>query len=141
MLALLLGCGVGCKQQDTEALSRLGQRVGKQTEQAVDDLRGKLDTSLPVFAREKAEPKEAPVVKPPPLPLEPSLREKIEKRLQWENTLADQKIDVSVLEGGRVELRGEVKTPLNRQRAIELADTTLGVTSVNAELLKSTEQP
>jgi osmotically-inducible protein OsmY len=57
------------------------------------------------------------------------LQEKIQDRLRWENTLTDVTVEVLVV-NKEVELKGTVKTAQQRQRAIELAETVVGVDKV-----------
>jgi osmotically-inducible protein OsmY len=60
---------------------------------------------------------------------EPSLQVKIQDRLRWENTLTEETFEVVVTDKVAT-LKGTVKTPQQRLRAIELAETVAGVDKV-----------
>lgn len=105
---------VGCNRQDTEALSRIGRKMTVHARSQADDLGAKLDLR---FASRK----------------EPTLQEKVQDRLRFENTLTDIAFEVHVHDK-EVELKGTVKTDLQRQRAVELAETTAGVDKVTNSL-------
>jgi osmotically-inducible protein OsmY len=53
--------------------------------------------------------------------------------LQWDKTLADTTIDVAVTDK-EVELRGTIRRDEQRRRAIELAESTVGVERVTDHL-------
>jgi hypothetical protein len=101
----------GCNRQDTEALARVGHKIAGHARTTADDMGSKLDLRWKGMRQE------------------PSLQEKIQDRLRWENTLTDVTLEVHVKEK-EVEVKGSVKTPLQRQRAIELAETVAGVDKV-----------
>lgn len=100
---------IGCNQQDTECLSRIGRKLAAHAKSGAGDVGSKVNLRLPRG--------------------EPSLQEKIQDRLRYENTLTEIAFEVSVKEK-EVELKGTVKSPLQRQRAIELAETVAGVDKV-----------
>jgi hypothetical protein len=108
---LVLLAVAGCNRQDTECLSRIGRKVAAHTKRNAGDVGAKIDVCWPG-------PKK-----------EPSLQEKIQDRLRWENTLTDVKFEVTVKDK-QVELKGTVKNAQQRQRAIELAETMVGVDKV-----------
>jgi len=112
---LALSCVVamsGCNRQDTDALSRIGRKMSAQARSGADELSAKLDMPWKGANRD------------------PNLQEKIQQRLRWENTLTDVTFEVQVKDK-EVELKGTVKNALQRQRAIELAETVAGVEKVN----------
>jgi BON domain len=100
----------GCNRQDADCLSRIGRKIGAHAKDSAGDVGGKLDLG---WAGKR----------------EPTLQEKIQDRLRFENTLTDVAFEVTVKEK-EVELKGTVKNPLQRQRAIELAETLAGVEKV-----------
>jgi osmotically-inducible protein OsmY len=110
-LAIVLFAMIGCNRQDTECLTRIGRKVSAHTKASTSEM-GKIDLSWVGMKRE------------------PSLQEKVQDRLRYENTLSDVKLEVTVKDK-QVELKGTVKTPSQRQRAIELADTVGGVEKVS----------
>jgi hypothetical protein len=112
ILLALLALPAGCNRQDAECLSRVGRKVAAHTRNSTGDVGAKFDLSWAGGKRE------------------PSLQEKIHERLRWENTLTDVALEVHVKDK-EVELKGIVKTPQQRQRAIELAETLVGVDKVH----------
>ena len=56
------------------------------------------------------------------------------RRLQWDKPMAGATIQVQVQPGGVVYLRGSVRSPVHKQRAAALVESTVGVASVVDEL-------
>ena len=106
----------GCNRQDAECLSRIGRKISAHAKSSADDVGAKLNLS---WAGSKKEP---------------TLQEKIQDRLRWESTLADVTFDV-VVKDKEVELKGTVNGALQRQRAIELAETLAGVEKVTTVIV------
>jgi osmotically-inducible protein OsmY len=106
---LAVTMAAGCNQQDADCLSRIGRKVAAHARSGAGEVGGKFDLR---WARS-----------------DPTLQEKIQDRLRFENTLAEITFEVSVKDK-EVELKGTVKTPSQRQRAVELADTVAGVDRV-----------
>lgn len=111
VLLLIALAVAGCNQQDADCLSRIGRKLAARAKVASGEFGAKIDLRVAAGGRE------------------PSLREIVQDRLRYENTLTDIAFEVSVKDK-EVELKGTVKTPLQRQRAIELAETTAGVDKV-----------
>ena len=111
VLLALATMSAGCNRHDTDCLARIGRKVAAHTKNGAGDFGSKLDVS---WAGAKKEP---------------TLQEKIQDRLRWENTLTDVTFEVLVV-NKEVELKGTVKTAQQRQRAIELAETVVGVDKV-----------
>jgi osmotically-inducible protein OsmY len=121
LLALMTMC-VGCNRQDADCLARIGRKVAAHTKNSAGDIGSKLDVS---WAGSKKEP---------------TLQEKIQDRLRWENTLTDVSFEVNVNQK-EVELKGTVKNAQQRLRAIELAETLVGVNKVtDAITVKEAEE-
>jgi osmotically-inducible protein OsmY len=110
-LALALTCAAGCNQQDADCLARIGRKVAVHAKSGAGEIGTKVDLRW-AGARK-----------------EPTLAEKIQDRLRFENTLTEIAFEVNVKEK-EVELKGTVKTALQRQRAVELAETVAGVDKV-----------
>jgi osmotically-inducible protein OsmY len=110
---LLFAClaFAGCNRQDADCLSRIGRKISAHAKGSAGDVGAKVDLAF-------NGPKK-----------EPTLQEKIHDRLRWDNALADIKLEVNVKDK-EVELKGEVKTAQQRQRAIDLAETLAGVEKV-----------
>jgi osmotically-inducible protein OsmY len=106
---LAVTMAAGCNQQDADCLSRIGRKVAAHARSGAGEVGGKFDLR---WARS-----------------DPTLQEKIQDRLRFENTLTGITFEVSVKDK-EVELKGTVKTPSQRQRAVELADTVAGVDRV-----------
>ena len=118
ILVLSFACIImasGCNRQDTECLSRIGRKLAAQAKAGTGEVGGKIDLS---WAGKR----------------EPGLQDKIQDRLRFENTLTDVTFEVRVKDK-EVDLKGSVKSPLQRQRAIELVETVAGVEKVNADIL------
>jgi osmotically-inducible protein OsmY len=110
MLALAALCAA-CNRNDTESLSRIGRKVVAHAKNSTGDIGVPMDLSMIGGRRE------------------PTLQQKIQDRLRYENTLTDITFEV-VVNGKEVELKGTVNTPEQRLRAVELAETLLGVEKV-----------
>jgi osmotically-inducible protein OsmY len=110
LLALTTIC-LGCNRQDADCLARIGRKVAAHTKNSAGDIGSKLDVSWAGSKRE------------------PTLQEKVQDRLRWENTLTDVTLEVNV-NHKEVELKGTVKNAQQRLRAIELAETLAGVDKV-----------
>jgi hypothetical protein len=113
-LALLALTSAGCNRQDVDGLERIGRKVIDRTQAAVSPLREKFDHTIRGIGGA-------------------GLRERVQQRLQWDKSLADSRIEVSVTDAA-VELQGRIKTDGQRRRAVELAETTLGVERVTDRL-------
>ena len=120
LLVSLLALAAGCNRHDADALSRIGKKVGAHAKTGAGELGAKVDLSWAGSIRE------------------PSLQEKVHDRLRFENTLTDVSLEVHV-KNKEVELKGIVKTPSQRQRAIELAETVTGVERVNDAIVVKEE--
>jgi osmotically-inducible protein OsmY len=112
----------GCNRQDTDALSRMGRKINARARSTADEVSSKLDLPWPTA------------------PKEPSLQEKVHDRLRWDSTLNGSKLEVRVNEK-EVELRGTVRSPQQKQRAVELAETVLGVEKVRESIEVSEGDP
>ena len=120
-LSLILFVSAGCNRQDTECLSRIGKKVAVHANRRTADAGSKFD-----FHWSKKEP---------------TLQDKIQDRLRWENTLTDVTFEV-IVKDKEAELKGTVKTHEQRQRAVELTDTTVGVSKVTDSIMvKDAEEP
>ena len=100
----------GCNRHAADALSRIGRKLGAHAKNSAGDVGGKIDLS---WAGKR----------------EPNLHDKVHDRLRFENTLIDASFEV-IVKNKEVELKGAVKTPSQKQRAVELAETVAGVDKV-----------
>jgi hypothetical protein len=101
---LLIVALAGCNRQDTDCLSRVGRKLLDRAHGATHDLRGKLDFGLSAAG----------------------VQERVQQRLRADKALAETAIEVTG-QGAEVELKGTVKTRDQRMRAVDLAETTVGV--------------
>ena len=92
--------GVGCNRQDAERLSSIGRKVAAHAKNSAGDLGSKLDVGLKK---------------------EPTVQERIQDRLRSDKLLAEFTFEVNVKDK-EVELKGNVKTAQQRQRALDLAE-------------------
>ena len=111
----------GCTHQDTESLGRVARTFSDRARATSEVVRMQVDGDLKALPRPAAAPAEA------------SLKDKIETRMRWDALLADAKVEV-VVTGADVELRGTVSTDAQRRRAGDIAESTVGVQTVNDAL-------
>jgi osmotically-inducible protein OsmY len=111
LLCLCLIVLTGCVRQDTEILSRVGRKLAEKAQSSTADLRDKLPFRLTTASAE------------------PALVDHIQQRLSTDKLLAASKIDVQV-HGAEVELIGTVEREEQKNRAVDLAETTRGVEKV-----------
>ena len=105
----------GCNRQDTECLSRIGRKVVDRANSGTSGLREKLRG----FKGGTLSGNE--------------LQDKIALRLRWEKVLAEIPFEI-IVQGKEIELKGTVKTQVQRDRAVELAESTVGVERVLVNL-------
>ena len=106
-LVSLAALGSGCNISDTEALATIGRKIGERAHAATEQVQQKLSG----------------------LPGNTSLQGRVQFRLRSDKLLADTTIDVQVKDQ-IVELRGIVAAAEQARRAVDLAESTLGVASV-----------
>jgi osmotically-inducible protein OsmY len=111
-----LACA-GCNRQDTEALTRIGQKVQSRTEAVTGDLKNTAAASWHIIG-------------------DSGVESRVAARLRWDKELAGAAIDV-LSSGSGVELRGRVATFEQRRRAVMLAESTTGVEGVQDSLVES----
>jgi osmotically-inducible protein OsmY len=92
--------GIGCNRQDADRLSSVGRKLTAYAKAGTGDFGNKLEVRLKK---------------------EPTLQEKIQDRLRCDKMLADITFEINVKDK-EVELKGNVKTAQQRQRALDLAD-------------------
>jgi hypothetical protein len=109
----LLAAAVGCDRQDTDRLSRLGRKVAE---------KGKTLSLAGVPALKQT----LPTLRVVADPVAAGVETRIRARLQTDQSLAGVEIEVTAV-GGQVELAGKGLTLAQRRRAVDLAQTTVGV--------------
>ena len=106
---------VGCSDQDTERLARVGQKVAGK----IHGMAGGADTKLAIGLQAmRANWSDA------------SLENRVSARLRWEKQLAEVRVEVKSAGNGVIELKGTVANLQQRRRAVELAEMTEGVERV-----------
>lgn len=115
-LALLTVCTVasGCQNRDAEHLAEFGARLAEQ-------------------ARALLSPNGRPIRGLDAVPLrigELALDARVSARLKWDKELAETALQVTSVGDSVVELTGKVRDVEQRRRALELAQTTVGVEKV-----------
>jgi hypothetical protein len=118
---LLLGLAAlaaGCSREDTERLARVGRRIVARTEALTSDLRENLTSGWQGFCASCEQT---------------GLDARVAARLRWDKGLAEAAIRVEAA-GGTVELKGTVRDAGQRQRAVEVAESTAGVEKVTDSL-------
>jgi osmotically-inducible protein OsmY len=116
MRTLLLAVGLvlvaaGCNREDSQRLARVGHKIVAKAEQLTGGTQERLVSGLPVVQNDSG------------------LAGRVSNRLRWDTAVADADITVRA-QGDVIELRGTAESLQQRRRAIELAETTVGVTRV-----------
>lgn len=121
-LGRLAGCGIlslvalcGCNDQDAERIGRVGGKAFDKANELTNDAGDKIGLSI----RNAKSNLEVPG--------------RVQTRLKWDQGLQGAAIKVGADKEG-VTLSGTVKDEFQRRRAIELAETTIGVTKVTDKL-------
>lgn len=111
----------GCARQDTEILARVGKQLGSKAQTATAPLRERLPFRITSATVDPA-PADAK-------PVDRSLTDRVQLRLTGEKALAGVTIDVQV-RGADVELKGMLANEDQKRRAVDLAESTVGVEKV-----------
>jgi hypothetical protein len=115
----------GCNNDDADRLARVGRMAALKLEALTGISDGKLTKGLQAIRGEwDAAPPHA----------------RVSCRLRWEKELAEAQIDVTG-SGGTVELRGTVHDLAQRRRAVEIAESTVGVEAVTDSLEVPAAEP
>ena len=122
----LAGWACGCNSQDADRLAQVGRVAAARVERLTGGARGKLAGGWQAVRGSLSEA---------------TLDSRVATRLRWDQALADADIQVAAQGRGVVQLQGTVANPEQRRRAVELAQTTLGVEQVLDALTLSGEAP
>jgi osmotically-inducible protein OsmY len=106
----------GCNRQDSQRLARVGKKIVERAEQMAGGTQERLVGGLPNVQEGTG------------------LAARVASRLRWDVGVADAEITVHV-EGDVVELRGSADSLRQRRRAVELAETTVGVGRVDDQIV------
>jgi hypothetical protein len=111
----LLFCGVGCGDKDVEGMTRVCQKVSEKGVDLSGGKRSKAATSWQALRGCAGDS---------------GLDSRVTIRLNWDKALVDTDIEVSVSAPGVVKLHGTVTKQTQKERALDLAKSTQGVTDV-----------
>jgi hypothetical protein len=117
VLAALAVLVCGCARQDRERLATVGSRLSARAEGLLGSSRGRLATAWQTLQTNWESL---------------SLDARVAARLRWDKTLEGAPVRTET-SGGVVRLQGAVPDPRQRQRAVDLAATTVGVERVVEE--------
>jgi osmotically-inducible protein OsmY len=109
----------GCAKQDADRMARIAQLTGQKIDRVTGGVRGKVSGGWHAARGSLGDA---------------TLDSRVETRIKWDKKLADADIHVQTTAPGVVELKGTVADESLRQRAIDLANSTDGVTSVTDSL-------
>lgn len=115
----------GCSRNDADRLGKIGKIVSLRIEAVVGDMTDDFSQRLHQ-SRENRQ--------------QHQLSWQITKRLESDKGLADCKIEVFV-QDNQVELKGRVKDTQQRRHAVEIVESTTGVTRVKDSLKTADEEP
>jgi osmotically-inducible protein OsmY len=113
-IPLLIGLvlvAAGCSRQDSQRLARVGKKIVERAEEMTGGAQEKLVGGLQNVQDGTG------------------LSARVASRLRWDVDVGDVEITVRT-QGNVVELRGRVESLKQRRRAVELAETTVGVARV-----------
>jgi hypothetical protein len=115
LVVFLSMCPCACNSGDADRLARVGRRSAAKIDNLTCGAPNKLANSL-----------EAVRINWDDLTLDT----RVSARLRWDNLLTDAQVHVRTLDAGTVELSGTVNDDSQRQRAVQLAQSTVGVDRV-----------
>ncbi|WP_435017826.1 BON domain-containing protein [Tundrisphaera sp. TA3] len=104
----------------------VGQKAGEKLDATIQDIKGGLNKAGSAIKDRFAQAKTSAS--------NLGVEARIYSRLQWDKSLADSLIELTSEEAGVFILSGQVADEAARQRAVNLAETTVGVTRVDDRL-------
>jgi hypothetical protein len=120
LLACVALFAAGCDGQDADRLSRIGRKIVDRATAQTDNSPGRIPGSLQSIRGGW---------------YEITVDARVASRIRWEKSLEGSAIQVQSLGNSSVKLTGTVATMDIRQRAVRLADSTVGVEKVVDELV------
>jgi osmotically-inducible protein OsmY len=124
-LAFLGLLAVGCDGQDADRLAKIGRKAADKLQAQAGADPGRTPDSLQSIRGGIGEF---------------ALDAKVSARLRWDKPLEGTAIQVAAMGGGTVKLTGTVPNFEARQRAVQLASSTSGVSKVMDELTEGTSK-
>jgi osmotically-inducible protein OsmY len=113
LVAIIPLLSIGCNRGDSDKLVRVGRKVTEKV-QALIPSRTPLGDALPAGKHHGVE-------------------DRVRERFKLDRYLTSASIDV-IAEAGRVRLRGQVDNEVLKRRAVEIAESTVGVEKVVDEI-------
>jgi osmotically-inducible protein OsmY len=117
-LLAFVALAAGCNQEEAERIVRIGHKLSARAESLSGDQIGSLSKGWQAVRNGWEET---------------TLTGRVAARLRWDKKLADTQVQASAV-GNVVELKGTVREASQRQRAVELAESTTGVEKVTDSL-------
>lgn len=117
--------GAGCQRADTERLARVGRKLADKADMLSVQANNKLVASFHTLRANLDEV---------------GLDARVSARLNWDKTLAGITIQVQATDG-HIQLNGKVPDLSVQRRAVELAESTVGVSEVIDALEVATPEP
>src|SRR5262249_41088460 len=114
LLLVLATGGVGCNRQDSQKLANVGRKGGEKAEALTGGSSGRLASGWQTLRADMDKM---------------ALDARVSARIRWDKSLERTKIQV-FYHDGQIELKGQVKSFDQRQRAVQLANATVGADSV-----------
>ena len=111
---LALGLVCGCSREDTDRLGLIGQKAAGKLEGLSGGPHGKASCSWQALRASISDT---------------TLDSRVAVRLRWDKLLAGADVRVRLLRGGVIHVQGQA-TEVQRRRAVEIAESTLGVEQV-----------
>lgn len=124
LMASAFGLFVVATPHKSHAQEGIGERIGERIDQGIEKLGNEIRenwNSLRQFVDKLG------------------VQGRVYARLRWDKNLENANLEIDVNESGIVELRGRVASELAKQKAVELARDTIGVTDVVDNLVAVTE--
>jgi osmotically-inducible protein OsmY len=115
LLAGLVVLGSGCSNEDSDRLARVAALAARKAEGATTGANSKVAASWQVIRANLDEV---------------AVDARVAARLKWDKVLQDASIEVRSAGAGEVELKGTVRELAHRRRAVEVAESTIGVEKV-----------
>jgi osmotically-inducible protein OsmY len=124
-LVLLVLVACGCNGEDGDRLSRMGRAAVAKLESLSGTSRDQVVSSWQAFRSDLSEA---------------TLAARVSARIRWDNGLQDAKVEVQSKDG-EVQLKGTVRDLVQRRRAVELAESTVGTQKVVDDLQMLGQEP
>lgn len=116
VVAILPVLAIGCNRTDADKLARVGWRVADKVQALIPD-RTPFGSALPNSKQ-------------------PGLDDRVRERFKQDRYLTSSPIEITA-DGNSIRLRGQVNDEILKRRAVEIAESTVGVEKVIDEIVVS----